>query len=386
MAKYDWARIFRVFEKALAIEPHRRRRFLKRIAFRSPELAEQAVRLIEAHENAGDFLEGGAVRDFAPVMPRGLAVCLAAERSRRGFEGAPRRLGPYLVLRQLGRGGMSRVYLGESPSGRAAIKIGRADLAREVNRRSLAREARALARFDHPLVARLVDSDSAAEDPWLAMERAPGEPLDRYCDVRKMSIAARLYLFLDLCRAVAHIHRQGVLHRDLKPGNVLVASAGRRPGALKVIDFGAAVLMEEAGRPSTMPLAATPAYSSPEALQSSVALDRRLDVFGLGATLYRLLTGWAPFQGPRGGSLPALGGEPVAPSRFLASLDEAESRRIAACRSSRPCELNRLLQDGLDQIALAAMSFDRAARFSSADELAREIWRLIEGRAALLVA
>ena len=228
------------------------------------------------------------VVDAAPDAP-------AAGSADGGAEGV-RRIGPYRVLRELGRGGMGVVYLAERDDGqyrqRVAVKLLRASPdAEELHRRFVA-ERQILASLSHPHIAQLLDGGtSEGELPYLVIEYVDGLPLTEYCDRHRLGIEARLRLFQDVCAAVQHAHQNLVLHRDLKPGNVLVTPAG----TVKLLDFGIAKLLNP-GLGAEQPLTRTafrmmtPAYASPEQVRGD-SLTTASDVYALGLLLFELLVG-----------------------------------------------------------------------------------------------
>jgi serine/threonine-protein kinase len=181
--------------------------------------------------------------------------------------------------------------------------------------RRFAAERQILATLQHPNVARLLDGGVTDDGrPYLVMEYVDGEPLDAYCDRRRLDVDARLGLFLSVCRAVAHAHRSLVVHRDLKPANILVTA----DGTVKLLDFGIAKLLDpdaadEAARTRTGHHLLTPAYASPEQV-SGEAITTATDVYGLGLVLYQLLCARAPPWGS-GGPPPARRWSPAPPTR-----------------------------------------------------------------------
>jgi len=245
------------------------------------------------------------------------------------------RFGAYKLVRLIGRGGMGAVYLAHRADGQfeqtAAVKVIAGHLAGDEFVRRFHTERQLLASLNHPGITRLLDGGvSAAGDPYLVMEYVDGEPLDRYCDSRKLTVHRRLRLFLQVCEAVEHAHRSLIVHRDLKPGNILVTA----DGVVKLLDFGTATLMAESSQvTATRNRMLTPRYASPEQLRGE-RTNTTDDVFSLGVILYELLTGAWPYGDP--GSMMselrrAVGdSSPVAPSTAVSP----EGRRIVACPSS----------------------------------------------------
>ncbi|MCZ7650637.1 MAG: serine/threonine-protein kinase [Thermoanaerobaculia bacterium] len=302
--------------------------------------------------------------------------------------GPEREIGPYRLVRLLGEGGMGTVFLAEqtAPMRRmVALKLIRPPALTGDRLRRFEAEGQALARMSHPFIAAVYDAGNSGRGrPYLAMEYVPGEPITDFCDRVRMPIAARLALFASVCEGVQHAHQKAVLHRDLKPTNVLVADVEGRP-LPKIIDFGIAKALDEplvAGGALTQgPLfVGTLAYLSPEAIERRGGeddLDTRTDVYSLGVLLFELLTGVQPFATDT--ALEALRqileGELPAPSRALRTLAPAERARVAALRSLDPAGHLRGLAGDLDWIVLRAMHRDRERRYPSAADLAEDLRR-----------
>ena len=209
-------------------------------------------------------------------------------------------VGAYTLRSLLGQGGMGSVWLAERTDGRytgvAAVKLLNASVVGEDGEARLRSEGTILGRLRHPHIAQLIDAGLAPTgQPYLIREHVDGERIDAYCDAKRLSIEARLQLFLHVLAAVAHAHANLIVHRELKPSNVLVAKQGQ----VKLLDFGIAKLLEGDGRgtPATVtPSGAavwSPEYAAPEQLTGG-ALTTATDVYALGALLYVLLTGQHP--------------------------------------------------------------------------------------------
>jgi tetratricopeptide (TPR) repeat protein/predicted Ser/Thr protein kinase len=287
--------------------------------------------------------------------------------------------GAYRLVRLLGRGGMSTVYLAERVDGRfdkqVAVKVMAAHLvAGEEFLRRLRTEAQFLATLEHPNIPSLLDSGvSPSGHPYLVVEYVEGEALDQYCDRRKLGTEARLRLFLQICQAVDHAHRVLILHRDLKPSNVLVTA----DGIVKLLDFGTAALMAEGSNVTvTRARMLTPRYASPEQLRG----DRpgvTGDVFSLGVMLYELLTGAWPFGDPAS----VMSELRRAAGHATASAPSAVVTAEAAALRSTPLErLKHLLAGDLAAILLKALENEPALRYATVGELAGDVVSLLEGR------
>jgi serine/threonine protein kinase/tetratricopeptide (TPR) repeat protein len=294
--------------------------------------------------------------------------------------------GRYTLVEVIGEGGMGSVYLAsqtEPVKRQVALKLIKTGVD---SRGVLARfdaERQALALMDHPNIARIYDGGvTAARQPFFVMELVKGVPLTQYCDQRRLTVNARLELFVSVCQAVQHAHQKGIIHRDLKPSNVLVTEVDGRPTP-KVIDFGVAKATElkltDMSLADVGAIVGTPAYMSPEqADPSSMDIDTRTDVYALGVMLYELLTGSPPIdarQFERGAILEMLRMvREVDPPRPSTKLSTAEALpNIAANRSIEPARLAKLLQGELDWVVMKALEKDRTRRYATANGFARDI-------------
>ncbi len=298
--------------------------------------------------------------------------------------------GRYTLVDVIGEGGMGSVYLArqtEPVTREVALKLIKTGMD---SRGVLARfdaERQALALMDHPNIARIYDGGlTPAGQPFFVMELVKGVPLTEYCDQQRLSVPARLELFVAVCQAVQHAHQKGIIHRDLKPGNVLVTEVDGRPTP-KVIDFGVAKATElkltDMSLADLGAIVGTPAYMSPEqANPTSTDIDTRTDVYALGVMLYELLTGSPPLsakQFQRGAILEMLRMvREVDPPRPSTKLSTAEALpNIAANRSIEPARLSKLLQGELDWVVMKAIEKDRTRRYETANGFARDIQRYL---------
>ena len=302
---------------------------------------------------------------------------------------ACREVGPYILRRCLGEGGMGAVYLAEQrePIRRVValkmIKLGMST--REIIARFEA-ERQALALMNHPNIARVFDAGTAEDGrPYFVMEYVPGSPVTNYCDRHRLRLEQRLELFAGITDGVGHAHQKGVLHRDLKPNNILVRDEDGR-AVPKIIDFGIAKSLAE-------PLAAgdfhtrsdqvigTPHYMSPEQLETGGEdVDTRADIYALGVVLYELVTGVLPFENTgarvdlaaRLRELETLG----KPSLRVSRLGQ-KATPLAHLRQLQVAGLLRRLRGELDWITMKALEGDRSRRYASVSDLGADIRRYL---------
>ena len=362
------AEIEDVFECALDLGPDKRGAWLSDRCAHDAELRAEVDSLLAAHESTSGILD----RLVTPAT-----TALAAEPLR------DRRIGPYRVLRELGRGGMGVVYLAERDDGqfrkRVAVKVLRASPDGEELHRRFVAERQILASLSHPHIAQLLDGGvSDGQLPYLVIEYVEGLSITEYCDRHRLGIAARLRLFQDVCAAVHHAHQNLVLHRDLKPGNVLVTPAGE----VKLLDFGIAKLLNPSLAGTEQPVTRTafrmmtPAYASPEQVRGD-SLTPASDVYALGLLLYELLVGRPAHQidtdSPRAVFEAVCEREPERPS-VAAARDAA----AAAARDATPEKLSRQLRGDLDAIVGMALRKEPGRRYGSAELLAADIGRYLD--------
>ena len=283
-----------------------------------------------------------------------------------------RTVGPWRLDGVLGVGGMGVVYAAARVAGgfeqAAALKRVRPGVGPDFHARFL-RERTVLAGLDHPGVARLLDGGLDAEGiPYLAMERADGEPITTYAGARGLGLDARIRLFLQACDAVAHAHHHLVVHRDLKPAHVLVTEDERGEARVKLLDFGIAKLLEDDAdegitRTGGGPL--TPQYAAPEQVLGQ-PVTTATDVYALGVVLYELLTGQRPYD--------VAGMPPSASARVV-----AETLPTRPSASGVTVVDPRRLRGDLDTVVMKALAKEPGRRYLTADALADDLRRALDG-------
>ncbi len=388
----------RLFDKALDLPPAARRTFLDSKCGDDPGLKQRLLAMLAAVDDE-QFLSRatGTPNPQAAANPTSAAPAPAAGHTAALGETVGDRIGPYRLLQQLGEGGFGVVFLAEQSEPvqrKVALKVLKLGMdTRQVVAR-FEQERQALALMDHPHIARVLDAGATATGrPYFVMDLVRGEPITGYCDKHQLSIDDRLRLFAQVCQAVQHAHGKGIIHRDLKPSNILVAHQDGRPMA-KVIDFGIAKATSQKLTDKTLftehqQVIGTLQYMSPEQAEGSPDIDTRSDVYSLGVLLYELLTGSTPFdkQTLRNAMYAEIQRlirevEPPRPSTRLSESHDTLAS-IAAKRRSEPKRLGTLLRGDLDWIVMKALEKDRARRYETANGLAQDIQRHLQGDAVV---
>ncbi len=347
--------------------------------------------LVAAMDEATAFEPG--VRADPALSPTSMPTVLSGPIQAGTSEGPGTVIGPYRILQPIGEGGFGSVFLAEQEKPvrrRVALKVIKLGMdTRQVVAR-FEQERQALAVMDHANIAKVLDAGATESGrPFFVMELVPGEHITRYCDANNLSIPERLGLFAQVCNAVQHAHQKGIIHRDIKPSNVLVSTQDGKPLA-KVIDFGiakatAARLTEKTLFTEHQALIGTPEYMSPEQAEGSLDIDTRTDVYSLGVLLYELLTGATPFAGralrsAAYGELQRIIREvdPPRPSTRVSQKNDTLTA-IAACRRLEPAQLGATVRGELDWIVMKALEKDRQRRYETANGLAMDIRRYLDG-------
>jgi eukaryotic-like serine/threonine-protein kinase len=359
MSTERWQQLEDLFHAALDRPPADREAFVVGACGGDAGLRQEVERLLLAHEQASSFVVQAAAdvaRVAATVPPDG------------------RQIAAYRIVRELGRGGMGTVYLGERADAqfqmRVAIKVIKRGMDTDAVLLRFRHERQILAGLAHPNIARLLDGGTTGEGvPYFVMEYVDGQPIDEYCRAHRLPIGDRLELFRQVCAAVAYAHQNLVVHRDIKPSNILV-TAERVP---KLMDFGIAKLLDADGGDLTVATefgrqAMTPQYASPEQLRGD-RVTTVSDVYALGVLLYELLTDAHPYE------VTTKSADEI--RQIVADTEVVKPSAMAAREGDHG--RSRRLKGDLDAIVFTAMRKDPADRYASVALFAEDVRRHLEG-------
>jgi serine/threonine protein kinase/tetratricopeptide (TPR) repeat protein len=358
-----WQEIERLYHSAREMEASARTRFLKRECAGDAALELEVLLLLDHAEDTGTFLEKPAIEVAAKQ--------LAGSGGTRAENGAaarplPDAIGRYRIVRLLGEGGMGTVYEAEQDQPRrpVALKVIKPGLATGDRLWRFEHEAQALGRLQHPGIAQIYEASAAdtgfGPQPYFAMELIRGLPLQEYAAAHSPNVRQKLALMVKICEAVNHAHQRGLIHRDLKPGNILVDETGQP----KILDFGVARLTgsdEQATRQTDLgQIVGTLAYMSPEqVLGDPLEMDTRSDVYALGVILYELLAGRLPYD--------------VKDRPLHVTMQKIREDDPVSLSS-----LNRHFRGDVETIVGKALEKDKTRRYESAADLGADIRRYLE--------
>jgi eukaryotic-like serine/threonine-protein kinase len=370
-----WQRAKELFGSALALEPAERSAFLAQACSGDETLRQEIESLLAAHEEAGTTA-GSAARDSL----------------------SGRRIGPYQLMHRIGQGGMAMVYLATRADDQyrkcVAIKLILPGLHTDDLLRRFRNERQTLAALDHPNIVKLLDGGETEDHlPYLVMDYVEGTPVTDYCDAHRLSTTERLLLFRTVCGAISYAHQRLVIHRDLKPGNILVTV----DGTPKLLDFGIAKLLNPEAAATLVVTQAgqrlmTPDYASPEQVRGE-PLTNSTDVYSLGVVLYELLTGHRPYtfktQSPLEIERTICEEAPVKPSTAATRIHErttadgtsivVKPEAVSRTREGDPKKLSSRLHGDLDAIVMMALRKEPQRRYSSVYEFSEDIRHHLAG-------
>jgi len=379
-----------VFAEVLRLPPDERAAYLAQATQGNAELRRRVESLLGSYE-AGDFLEAAA-----PQLRQAL------HRAAPLTEQPGDTIGRYKLLEPIGEGGCGLVYVAEQAEPvrrRVALKVIKLGMDTKSVIARFEAERQALALMDHPNIAKVFDAGATETGrPYFVMELVRGRKITEYCDEAQLSTRARLDLFIQVCQAIQHAHQKGIIHRDIKPSNILVTVNDGVP-VPKVIDFGIAKatggqqLTDKTIYTAFEQFIGTPAYMSPEqAVLTSLDIDTRSDIYGLGVLLYELLTGKTPFDAKE---LLAIGldemrrtirdQEPPRPSTRLSTMHDGELSTAAKHRHTDAPKLIHLVRGDLDWIVMRCLEKDHTRRYETANGLTLDTnFAMVYGRLCLM--
>ena len=363
MTPDKWTLVKDIFSEAVELSPEARSLFIQERSGGDEAVVREVTALLQSDAEVENFIEEPAVD---------ISRLLADETELIG-----KKIGPYLIESEVGRGGMGAVYKAvradEHFEKRVAIKLIKRGFDTDDIIKRFRHERQILAALDHPNITRLLDGGATDHGlPYLVMDFVEGLPIAKYCEQKQMSITERLRLFLKVCSAVSYAHQNLVIHRDIKPSNIIVTA----DGVPKLLDFGIAKLTapdgaETLGRGSTQMM--TPEYASPEQILG-LPVSTAADIYSLGVVLYELLTGRRPFKTKTTNALEMTrlitDSVPVRPSLVV-----TQGRRGNGARAI----ISSQLRGDLDNIILMAIRKEPERRYSSVEQFAADVDRHLKG-------
>ena len=368
------ARALRLFDEYVELAPRRRADALAALRTREPALHDALHRLLQA-DAASYPLEGGAL----DALYAGHAGHEGGGMDPSCFERIGTLLGPWRIDRVLAQGGMGAVYQASRADGQyektVALKCIRAEMSSPILVDAFMRERSHLAKLDHPNIAPLLDGGVEADGrPWFAMRLVQGVSIDEWAEQQRLDLPARIRLLLQACRALQYAHAHGVLHQDIKPGNLLVSA----DGVVHLVDFGLSTLMGGRDSGASPPIAVSSGYTAPELLTGGTA-SVAADVHAMGVVLYRLMVdAWPRPPQPLHAQLTGIGVRSAhAPSR-LAATALPQVAYLRQCRDT--CMLRMKLRGDLDAIALKCVALEPGERYASVGALIDDLERWLARR------
>ncbi|MEZ6121145.1 MAG: WD40 repeat domain-containing serine/threonine protein kinase [Pirellulaceae bacterium] len=371
-----------IFLEALSLnDAEQRLAFVAEACGDNHQLLQSLRRLLAADEAADGKLQ--------------CASAISESFGQAASESPSEQIGRYKILEQIGEGGFGMVYMAEqqTPVVRiVALKIIKPGMDTKQVIARFESERQALALMNHPNIAIVLDAgETDSGRPYFVMELVRGLPITEYADEHCLSTHQRLKLFADVCSAIHHAHQKGIIHRDIKPTNILVTTYADDP-LPKVIDFGIAKatqgrLTEKTVFTQFQQMIGTPAYMSPEqAALSTVDVDTRSDIYSLGVLLYELLTGATPLDSKQllNSEFDELRRrirevEPIKPSTRISKMTHDDRESLARHRNSRPEKIGRIVRGELDWIVMKAIEKDRTRRYETANSLLTDINSFLAG-------
>src|SRR5215471_137349 len=389
-----WQRVEQIFTAAERLPKDERTALLDDLCAGDEDLRCEIESLLAYHDKSDEFIEH-AVGGFALEDPSALGANSETECVPGILDVV--QVGPYRILRQIGSGGMGILYEAireDQFQKRVALKVIKRGMDTASIIRRFHRERQILAGLSHANVTALLDGGTTADGrPYFVMEYVEGQPVTEFCDAHHLTIRQRLEMFREICGAVQYAHQNLVVHRDLKPGNILI----KRDGVPKLLDFGIAKILNLEVTSGTLEMTAaatrimTPEYASPEQVRGE-PITTSTDVYSLGVLLYELLTGHRPYrfntrtaqeiaqviceQQPEKPSVVVMGVEQEPADKGYKMLTP---EGVSATRAGQPTQLRKRLRGDLDNIALKALHKEPSRRYTSVEQFSEDIRRYLSG-------
>src|SRR5215472_14715887 len=389
-----WQRVEQIFTAAERLPKDERTALLDDLCAGDEDLRCEIESLLAYHDKSDEFIED-AVGGFALEDPSALGANSETECVPGILDVV--QVGPYRILRQIGSGGMGILYEAireDQFQKRVALKVIKRGMDTASIIRRFHRERQILAGLSHANVTALLDGGTTADGrPYFVMEYVEGQPVTEFCDAHHLTIRQRLEIFREICGAVQYAHQNLVVHRDLKPGNILI----KRDGVPKLLDFGIAKILNLEVTSGTLEMTAaatrimTPEYASPEQVRGE-PITTSTDVYSLGVLLYELLTGHRPYrfntrtaqeiaqviceQQPEKPSVVVMGVEQEPADQGYKKLTP---EGVSATREGQPTQLRKRLRGDLDNIALKALHKEPSRRYTSVEQFSEDIRRYLIG-------
>ena len=373
-----WQKIGIIFDEALKLKEPERTEFLQSACENDIEMIKEIRSLIEADQEVPEILQGNA-SDSISIL------------NTENYKG--KIIGNYRIISQIAEGGMGSVFLAERADGqfdqKVALKIIKPGMSSDEIIKRFKSERQILARLQHPNIARLLDGGLTNDNlPFFTMEYVEGEMIDVYCDKKSLSIDERLELFIKVCKAIQYAHQNLVIHRDLKPGNIII----KDDGTVKLLDFGIAKVFADDNSTERTALTKTglhimtPEYASPEQIRNE-NITTATDIYSLGLILYKLLTGEKAYEIKNYSPLELekiiCHTEPQKPSTAVKSLktnDKIKTEKVCSTRNTQPDKLFKKLSNDLDNICMMALRKEPERRYASVEQFQLDISRYLHGK------
>jgi len=396
MSPDDWKKAEVLFDAAIELASKDRKAYLDAHDGGDALVRLQVENLLASDTSAGDFIESPVWTDssvFSTSDKLNISVNISERHFPDKYIGGT--IGQYRIISELGCGGMGSVYLAERSDGefeqRVAIKLIKRGMGSDFIIQRFRHERQILASLEHPFIGRLLDGGTTADgEPYFVMEHITGETLFDHCDHYHLDITERLALFRKICSAIKYAHERLIIHRDIKPGNIII----NRSGEPKLLDFGIAKILdpdlihESINPTASMLRMMTPDYASPEQMQGS-EITAQSDIYSLGILLFELITGHKPYVFDIRSlkevshaicEIPAeIASKAIELDVLLMPRYKGDRNAALMVRKTSRSELHRILEGDLDNIIAKTLSKDPAERYRSVGELSVEIGRYLNG-------